>query len=139
MKIRTSRILSAAAALAPTLLSGAPLAAAPDRLVVPLSDPAKPARLEVFLIMDSIHGVAGKAGEVSIGAEVVPDDEWDEDAAEPVIAGKASDRKDRWRMHRLPNNALDLSNTNGDITVGGARGPEIFLKTFNGDVVLRKR
>ncbi len=111
MKVRNLWMLFAAGALVATTASAAaPTAAAPDRLTVPLSDPAKPARIEVSLVMGSIHVTAGKAGEVSIGAEVAPDegeDSGDEDA--PAIAGSAKDRKDRSHLHRLPNNSLDLS------------------------------
>jgi hypothetical protein len=105
--IRLQTLIAAAA------LAGAPLLAAPERLNVPLSDPAKPARLEVSLVMGSIEVVAGKAGVVVIDADAAPGDgdhEHDEDW-EPAIAGRAEDKpeKGKSRLRRIPNDAYELS------------------------------
>ena len=112
MKFTKLMLLAAVALAAMAVLDGAPLAAATDRLTIPLSDPAKPAKLEVSLVMGSIRVTAGKAGEVLIGAEVSKEDEGDGDRdhdSEPVIAGRSKDKSDRSHMRRLPNNSLDLT------------------------------
>jgi hypothetical protein len=110
MKSTNPMLFAAVALAAMAVLAGAPLAAAPDRLTVPLSDPSKPAKIEVSLVMGSIRVTAGKAGEVVIGAEVSKEDEGDGDNdSEPVIAGKSKDKADRSHMRRLPNNSLDLT------------------------------
>ncbi len=99
--------------------------ASPDRLVVPLSDPAKPATIEVSLVMGSIRVVAGKAGEVVIQATAMEDDEADGDhecdecdavdAVSPAIAGRASEKnrdskaKSKSGMKRIPNSSFELS------------------------------
>jgi hypothetical protein len=79
--------------------------AEPERLVIPLSDPSRPARVEVGLVMGSITVVAGKAGEVVLiaahGAEADGEDEdgdRDEDDGRPSRAG----------MKRIPNRSLGL-------------------------------
>ena len=110
MKSTCSMLLAVAALLAMAALGSSPAAAAANRLTVPLSDPAQAARIEVSLVMGSIHVSPGKAGEVSIGAEVSKDDEGDHDAdSTPAIAGTAKDKHDHSMMRRLPNNSLDLS------------------------------
>jgi hypothetical protein len=93
----------------------APLLAAPERLVVPLSDPGKPATVEASLLQGSIHVVAGKAGEVVILAESEPDGE-EHEGDGPVIAGKAKEKFGRDRderdsragMRRIPNSGFEL-------------------------------
>lgn len=108
MRIRTV-VFAVAALLA------VPRWAAGERLVVPLSDPSQPARLEVSLVMGSIDVIAGKVGEVVI--ETTPgalaESEHDHDCDDcPVIAGRAADRsgqRDRSRMRRIPNDSYDLS------------------------------
>jgi hypothetical protein len=107
MSIRIAGILVAAA------LATAPLQAAPERLVVPLSDPSRPAKVEASLLQGSIHVVAGKAGEVVILAEAEPDRGHDHDReceSCPVIAGKAKEKGDRSRsgMRRIPNTSFGL-------------------------------
>lgn len=107
MKFRTALFVVA-------LLVAVPALAAGERLVVPLSDPAKPAQLEVSLVMGSIEVVAGKAGEVVIEAtpgEVVEGDDDHECEECPAIAGRAADKpeKGRSRMKRIPNDSYDLS------------------------------
>ena len=98
--------------------------ASPDRLVVPLSDPAKPASIEASLVMGSLRVVAGKAGEVVIFATAAGDDaDWGdecddcdpEDALSPAIAGRASEKekgtkaKSKSGMKRIPNSSFELS------------------------------
>lgn len=61
---RLSKIWVALVALAAAM----PLAAE-ERLEVPLSDPSRPAKLEVGLIMGSIHVTAGEAGRVVVVAD----------------------------------------------------------------------
>lgn len=98
--------------IAATALAGAPLLAAPERLVVPLSDPARPARLEVSLVMGSIEVVAGAAGTVVITAEASGDGDHDHDGDwEPAIAGRADERggKSKSRLRRIPNDSYELS------------------------------
>jgi len=107
-RFRKLRLLAALATLV-----AAPLAAAPERLVVPLSDAAQPARLEVSLVMGSIRVVAGKAGEVAIEAQSsAAEDEHDGECEScPAIAGRASDRPGRGKstLRRIPNDSFELS------------------------------
>ena len=90
--------------VSPLIVLGAlalPVAAAagqPEHLTIPLSDPARPARLEVGLVMGSITVVAGKAGEVALIATARDEDE--EEAGEPDAAHRG--------MRRIPNDALGL-------------------------------
>lgn len=95
-----------------------PVAAAgvdrPERLVIPLSDPSQPAKIEVGLVMGSITVVAGKAGEVVLIASTRPDDE-EEDvdhSVAPEIAGHERHDDDREAaragMRRIPNDSLGL-------------------------------
>jgi len=110
MKIRNYGLHLAAIAWT---LAAAPLAAAPERLVVPLSDAGQPARLEVSLVMGSVHVVAGKAGEVVIEAQASAADRDHDGECEscPAIAGRASDRPRHGRssLHRIPNDSFELS------------------------------
>lgn len=107
MKTRTLSLAAAALAVAPAL--------AAERLTVPLSDPAQPARLEVSLVMGSIEVVAGKAGEVVI--EATPgeagdhDHEHDDGDVHPAIAGRAADKPERGRgqLRRIPNDSYELA------------------------------
>ncbi len=80
------------------LLSGATAGTA-EKLTVPLSDPAKPAEIEVSLVMGSIEVVGAAVKEVTIEAV-----SRDEDDDEPAIAGS----RERAGMKRIPNNALGL-------------------------------
>lgn len=101
------------------LAGGESARAAADRLVVPLSDPAKPATISASLVMGSIHVVAGKAGEVVIHASAAEDGDRAHDHDEEcescgVIAGRAPDKdKSRERtksgMKRIPNSSFELS------------------------------
>lgn len=85
----------AAAALALTLVAS-PLPA--ERLVVPLSDPAKPAELEVSLVMGSIKVTGAAVREVVIEALSRSEDE-DDDRDLPG---------DRVGMRRIPNTSIGL-------------------------------
>ena len=68
------------AALVAALAAGPALAAEEaHRLVVPLSNPSKPADLDVALVLGSIRVAAGKAGEVVIEAQRDDDDDDDDD------------------------------------------------------------
>lgn len=89
----------------------APAAAPPEaeRLVIPLSDPSKPARVEVGLVMGSISVVAGKAGEVVLVASARSDDEDDDRHAEHDDDGDPDERgRSRAGMRRIPNVSLGL-------------------------------
>lgn len=115
----------------------APLAAAqPERLEVPLSDPSRPAAIEVGLVMGSIEIVAGEPGRVVILASAREDDRDDRDLrrlpfpptaptpptpptppAPPAPPRAWSDRdrdddperaRDRAGMRRIPNVSLGL-------------------------------
>jgi hypothetical protein len=92
-------------------LAAAPLLASPDRLTVPLSDPARPAALDAGLVMGSITVVAGKAGEVVI--EALGGGGHAALVHRPAIAGRADEREEdrsaRSRMRRIPNSSLELS------------------------------
>jgi hypothetical protein len=176
--------------IAAAALAGSPILAAPERLTVPLSDPAKPARLEVSLVMGSIDVVAGKTGVVVIEADPAAGDHGHGDDWEPAIAGRAEDKpeKGKTKLRRIPNDSYELSaeergnrvsvstdswaravdlrievpadssvvlstvndgdisvsglagelelhNTNGEITVRDARGP-VSANTVNGDVTV---
>lgn len=80
-------------------LLGFATAGAAEKLTVPLTDPAKPAEIEVSLVMGSIQVVGATVKEVTI--EALSRDEGDD---EPEIAG----RRDREGMRRIPNTAMGL-------------------------------
>jgi hypothetical protein len=103
---------------------GAARAATPDRLVVPLSDPARPAAIEASLVMGSIRVVAGRPGEVVIHAAAAGDREAERErdcegcdaaGAGVAIAGSAREKdkhkggKSRSGMRRIPNESFELS------------------------------
>lgn len=83
-----------------TLLAAGPMAA--EKLTVPLSDPTKPAELEVSLVMGSIEVVGAAVKEVTV--EAVSRDGDEDSDFEPAIAGK----KPRTGMRRIPNTAMGL-------------------------------
>jgi hypothetical protein len=89
----------AAVALAWTM-SAVPLRA--EHLVVPLSDPAKPAELEVSLVMGSIKVVGTTAREVSIEATSREEDARDREKERDRPGG------DRAGMRRIPNTSIGL-------------------------------
>lgn len=88
--------LSGLATLA--LLSGSAALAA-ESIRVPLSDPARPAQVEVSLVSGGIRVVAGGAGEVVV--EAVPADEGRPQPPEPPAPGRAG-------MRRIPNTGFGL-------------------------------
>jgi hypothetical protein len=95
-------------------LGTATAASTADRLVVPLSDPGKPATVSASLVMGSFYVVAGKPGEVVIQASAGEDGDDDhEHGAEPAIAGSAREKdrspKSRAGMKRIPNTSFELS------------------------------
>ena len=86
-------------------------AAEPERLTIPLSDPAKPARVEVGLVMGSITVVAGKAGEVVLVATTRQDEDEDEHEhfRDPDEGDDESERRrSRAGMRRIQNASLGL-------------------------------
>jgi hypothetical protein len=112
--------IACAAAATLCALGALPAAAAGDeaqRLTVPLSNPAKPAELDVALVLGSIRVVTGKAGEVVIEAQRESNDDDDCDDCGPV-AGKAK-AKDKSSKHegktlegglrKITTNVVDLS------------------------------
>jgi hypothetical protein len=95
-----SRLVLGAALLATALgwtMTAAPAAA--ERLVVPLSDPAKPAELEVSLVMGSIKVTGGSGREVIVEAQSRADDDRRKDKDLPG---------DRAGMRRIPNTSIGL-------------------------------
>ena len=105
-------LLSGAVALG----AAAAPAAEPERLTIPLSDPSKPARVEVGLVMGSITVVAGKAGEVVRVATVREDeDEFEHEHEHPFDRDDEDDedddserRRSRAGMRRIQNASLGL-------------------------------
>jgi hypothetical protein len=76
-------------------------AATAERLTVPLSDPAKPAELEVSLVMGSIQVTGTATREVVVEARSRAED--------AVDRGKEKDLPgDRVGMRRIPNTAIGL-------------------------------
>jgi hypothetical protein len=73
-----------------------------ERLVVPLSDPAKPAAIEVSLVSGSIRVKGSATKEVIVDARSVDENEERE-------AERGEDRPERRGMRRIPNTALGLS------------------------------
>jgi hypothetical protein len=112
--------------------------AAGDKLVVPLSDPSKPATIEAGLVMGSFYVVAGKAGEVVIHASSDDDADHDSDHDsdhEPVIAGSAREKdhgpRSRSGMKRIPNTSFELSaeEERNKVSIGAASwAQEIVLR-----------
>ena len=94
--------------------SAAPLTGQADRLVVPLSDPGRPAALNAALVVGSIRVVAGKAGEVAIETSV-PSSADDYDPDPNPLSGKAKDKTSKDRegidrgLRRIPNTARELT------------------------------
>lgn len=151
-----------AAALAAPL--GARPASADQRLVVPLTDPSRPARLEVGLVMGSVKVVAGKAGEVVVVADGREDDEEPKHRDREPGADRAGMRRisggglgldveekdnrvevgtDSWAspvdlVIEVPAaSSVELSTVNaGDLSVEGLSG-ELVLHNTNGDVSVR--
>lgn len=109
--LRTLSFLFLSGAVA--LGAAAAPAAEPERLTIPLSDPSKPARVEVGLVMGSITVVAGKAGEVVLVATTREDeDELEHEREHPSDSDDGDDDSDRRRsragMRRIQNASLGL-------------------------------
>jgi len=90
-----------------------------QRLTVPLSDPNRPAELQVGLVMGSIYVVAGKAGEVVIEASAEDDDvDLDLECDDcPPIAGSADERDakaGKRRLRRIPNSSFGVTAEEAD-------------------------
>ncbi|KAB2949327.1 MAG: DUF4097 family beta strand repeat protein [Thermoanaerobaculia bacterium] len=120
------RPLATAALLAVFALSVPALAAPePERLVIPLSDPSRPARIEVGLVMGSIRVVPGKPGEVVLVAAAPDEDARDADARDHRVPGwpREASPEDEERqaaragMRRLPNDSFGLEAEERDNTV----------------------
>lgn len=92
--------VKAIAALASLVWTAGAGNVAAERLVVPLSDPGKPAAIEVSLVTGSIHVVGTAAREVVIDARSAEG----EDDRGPKIAGSG----ERKGMKRIPNTAIGL-------------------------------
>ena len=80
-------------------------AAQAERLVVPLSDPAKPAELEVSLVMGSIKVTGAATREVVIEASSRSEKEHEMQKIESQPADREGDRSG---MRRIPNTAIGL-------------------------------
>ena len=76
-------------------------AARAEHLVVPLSDPAKPAELEVSLVMGGIKVTGGATKEVVVEAVSRAEDEGDKEKDKDRPANRAG-------MRRIPNTAIGL-------------------------------
>ena len=84
-----------------------------ERLTIPLSDPSRPAKVEVGLVMGSITVVAGKNGEVVLTATAREDEDEDDDHGRGHDPDRDhdsddSDRPSRAGMRRIPNVSLGL-------------------------------
>ena len=103
-------------------LPAAAAADQPQRLVIPLSDPARPARVEVALVMGSIHVVPGQPGEVVLvatahEAEGEASGHHGAHGSRPALAGEDEPEPDRTGMHRIPNDSFGLEVEEHDNTV----------------------
>jgi hypothetical protein len=134
MERHPNSIRTAALAALLTWLGGS--ASGAERLVVPLSDPAKPARVEVSLVSGSIKVVGGAGREVVIEAR---------SGEEGRI--REQGRADRQGMRRIPNTALGLQaeeenntvaisaeswNKPIDLSIQVPSGSSLDLSTVNG-------
>ena len=136
---KTIAILAGFACLAGGLTMAA--SASAERLVVPLTDPAKPAAIEVSLVSGSIRVKGSATKEVIIDAK---------SAEEGNLREREHDRdddRDRSGMRRIPNTDLGLSaeeddnrvsisaeswNRGIDITIEVPVGSKLELSTVNG-------
>jgi hypothetical protein len=116
-----------------------------ERLSVPLSDPSRPARIEVSLVMGGITVVGGGSNQevvIEAAARAVEDDEGETEEVDPSRRG----------MRRIPNDTLGLEAEEKDNTVSIAAeswrqaldlrvtvptGSSLFLSSVNdGDLVV---
>jgi DUF4097 and DUF4098 domain-containing protein YvlB len=101
--ILAASILAALFLVSLTTTAPAALAAEPfhEKLTVPLTDPARPAHVEIALVMGGVTVVGGAVEEVTIEASArVEEDEGEVDAED--------ERPERRGMRRIPNTALGL-------------------------------
>jgi hypothetical protein len=101
------------------LPAGAQPAGQPERLAIPLTDPARPATLEVSLIMGGVTLVAGQAGQVVVTATPSGDVEQREEAAayeEELEADleQRRQRRDRAGMKRIADNSFGFQAEEAD-------------------------
>jgi len=106
------------------LAAAAPLAAE-ERLEIPLSDPSRPASLEVGLVQGSIRVTAGQEGRVVVVADAASTHRRhrDDDPCPgcPTLEEESSrGRSDRRGMRRITNSSYDLTAEEKDnkVTVG---------------------
>jgi Toastrack DUF4097 len=86
-----------AATIAAGLGAAGPARAAGDRVTVPLSNPGKPARIDVSLVSGAIDVAGYDGAEVVVDAKVTDDDE------------KGDHPVEREGLHRIPNTSSGLS------------------------------
>ncbi len=103
MEAMRKRILCGVAVVGALAWTMAAAAAGAERLVVPLSDPAKPAELEVSLVMGSIQVTGSATREVVIEAKARDES----DAAEDE-KGNRDVPPNRAGMRRIPNTSIGL-------------------------------
>jgi hypothetical protein len=133
----------AVAVVGATWFSGA-AAQNDDRIAIPLTDPARPVKLEVQLFNGSIIVSAYDGNEVLISTDDDDDDddvEWDFDE---------DDESDRAGLRRIPNTAIGVTAEENDNTVSigvdwGSRGVDLSISvprrtsvkatTVNGDEI----
>ena len=101
-------------------MNAAPAAA--EHLVVPLSDPAKPAELEVSLVMGSIKVSGGTGREVVVEAQSRAEDEDDKRKGRDLPGDRAG-------MRRIPNTAIGLEALLTSCTTPKPPAPEAWLMT----------
>jgi hypothetical protein len=104
-----------------------------ERLVVPLSDPSRPATLEVKLMFGSITVSAYNGNEVVIVAhEAADDDDEDDDDRDFDFDFRGRDERDddeddgadrRQGLRKIPNTSMELSASERDNTVSIRSGP----------------
>lgn len=98
-----NRKISIGLALLALLIAPAAFAAgpAPQRLTVPLTDPARPAHVEVGLVMGSVTVVGGAVKEVTIEASAREDEGEEAEELRETKPGRAG-------MKRIPNTSFGL-------------------------------
>src|SRR5687767_15618960 len=117
---RMMKLLAAAGAVVLSMgAAAAPDAVGPERIVVPLADPSKPASIRVSLINGGItvEGYDGKDVVVEARSRATRDDDGDEDdavrdgVAGALPAGRAGSSSERSSagMRRIPNRSLGLT------------------------------
>jgi hypothetical protein len=123
------------------------------RIAIPLTDPARPVKLEVTLFNGSINVQAYDGNEILISTSEDDDDEWEwewdfEDDDEDEDDDEA--RSDRAGLRRIPNTAIGVTAEENENTVSvgvdwGGRGVDLAIsvprqtsvtaRTVNGDEI----